>query len=217
MGSLAGRRVCDLGCGQGRVARYMAERGARVVGIDSSARLLAMARQRERREGRGIDYRLDDARTLEGVADASFDGVLCFHALMDIPDLGPTIRSVARVLRPGGWFIFSVLHPCYHTPRSDELLSPGGWVRLIGGYFREGHWQSERRTGPPGKVGVYHRTLSTYLNTLTASGFILEQVSEPPATPKLAASRPIWAEVPAVLVVRCRKREAARGPSTPDQ
>jgi SAM-dependent methyltransferase len=179
-----------------------------VVGVDSSARLLEFARDREQRERRGIDYRLADARTLEGLADGSLDGVLCFQALMDIPELGPTVRSVARVLRPGGWFVFSVLHPCYHTSRSDEVPSPEGWGRLVGGYFREGHWRSEGRTGPPGKVGAYHRTLSTYLNTLIGAGFMLERVVEPEATPKVVASRPIWAEVPAVLAARCRKAEA---------
>jgi 2-polyprenyl-3-methyl-5-hydroxy-6-metoxy-1,4-benzoquinol methylase len=216
MGSVAGQRVCDLACGQGRVARCLAERGARVLGIDSSAGLLDIARERERLQPRGIDFRVDDARTLQSVADASVDGVLCFQALMDIPDLGPTIRSVARILRPGGWFVFSILHPCYHAPRSDEVPSPEGWLRLIGSYFHEGHCTFEHRTGPPGKVGLYHRMLSTYLNTLAESGFVLERMSEPPATPTLAASRPIWAEVPAMLVVRCCKRTAAVDPSAPD-
>ncbi|MDQ6674246.1 MAG: class I SAM-dependent methyltransferase [Chloroflexota bacterium] len=211
MGGVGGQRICDLACGQGRVARHLAARGARVIAVDSSSRLLEIARERERREQRGIDYRQIDARTLDGLGDAWFDGVLCFQALMDIPELGSTVRSVARVLRPGGWFVFSVLHPCYHTSRSDETLSADGWTRLVGSYFREGHWQSDHRTGPPGKVGAYHRTLSTYLNTLTGAGFILEHVSEPSATPKVLASRPIWGEVPAVLAVRCRRSNADPG------
>jgi 2-polyprenyl-3-methyl-5-hydroxy-6-metoxy-1,4-benzoquinol methylase len=114
-GEVAGRRICDLACGQGRVARHLAGLGASVVGIDLSARLLAIAHRHEEAAPGGIEYRLGDARNLDGVADGTFDGVVCHMALMDIPDLAPTLRSVVRLLRPRGWFVFSILHPCYHT------------------------------------------------------------------------------------------------------
>ena len=54
-------------------------------------------------------------------------------------------------------------------------------------------------------MGAYHYTLSTYLNTLIDAGLTLEHVSEPRAIAELAKARPIWAEVPPVLVARCRK------------
>lgn len=212
MGEVAGQRICDLACGQGRVARHLADRGASVVGIDLSAKLLAIARRQEEAAPRGIAYRHADARSLDGVADGAFDGVVCHMALMDIPDLTPTLCSVARILRPGGWFVFSILHPCYHTARSGELASPEGTVRTVGRYFVEGYWRSDTRTGPPGKVGAYHRTLSAYINALSDAGLTLERVSEPCATgdvadaPSLAGIRRlVWAEVPAVLVARCGK------------
>src|SRR5712691_4974999 len=74
MGPIAGQRVCDLACGQGRVARHLTDLGARVVGIDLSAKLLAIARRREEAEPRGIAYLLADAQNLAGVADGVFDG-----------------------------------------------------------------------------------------------------------------------------------------------
>src|SRR5207244_9357187 len=100
MGEVAGQRICDLACGQGRVARHLADRGASIVGIDLSAKLLAIARRHEEAAPRGIEYLHADARNLGGVADGTFDGVVCFMALMDIADLNPTLRSVARILRP---------------------------------------------------------------------------------------------------------------------
>jgi SAM-dependent methyltransferase len=219
MGAVAGQRLCDLACGQGRVARHLAARGASVVGIDLSAKMLAIARHHEDGAPRGIEYRHADARTLEGVADGTFDGVVCHMALMDIANLAPTLGSVARILRPGGWFIFSILHPCYHTARSGEMTLPEGTVRTVGGYFVEGYWRSDTRPGPPGKVGAYHRTLSTYINALGDAGLALERMSEPcasgvgAAAPSLAGlSRPVWAEVPAVLVVRCRRAAATQQP-----
>lgn len=205
MGEIAGRRICDLACGQGRVARHLADLGARVVGIDLSAKLLEIARRHEKSDPRGIEYLRADARRLGGIADGAFDGVICFQALMDIPDLAPTLHSVARTLRPDGWFIFCIIHPCYNTPWSGEMTSPEGVVRTVSNYFAEGYWRSDTRTGPPGKVGAYHRTLSTYINTLTDAGLTLERVREPRATGGLAEQRPVWAEVPAVLVARCRK------------
>jgi 2-polyprenyl-3-methyl-5-hydroxy-6-metoxy-1,4-benzoquinol methylase len=57
MGEVAGRRICDLACGQGRVARHLAELGAAVVGIDLSVKLLAIARHHEEAMPRGIEYR----------------------------------------------------------------------------------------------------------------------------------------------------------------
>lgn len=205
MGDVAGQRVCDLACGQGRVARHLADLGAHVLGIDLSAKLLTIARRHEEAELRGIEYLRADADNLDGVADGRFDGVVCHMALMDIPNLGATLHSAARILRPGGWFIFAILHPCYNTLRSGEMMSPEGWGRTIGGYFVEGYWRSDTRPGPPGKVGVYHRTLSTYVEALNDVGLTLERVSEPRLTGSHAERRPIWAEVPAVLIARCRK------------
>jgi 2-polyprenyl-3-methyl-5-hydroxy-6-metoxy-1,4-benzoquinol methylase len=205
MGDVSGQRICDLACGQGRAARYLADQGARVIGIDLSEKLLEIARRHEADRPLGIEYRQADARTLSGAGDGAFDGVICHMALMDIADLVPTIRSVARILRPGGWFDFSILHPCYNTARSGEIVTPEGAGRFVRAYFAEGWWRSDSRTGPPGKVGAYHRTLSTYLNTLIDAGLALERVREVQATGELAANWPGWAEVPAVLVARCRK------------
>jgi 2-polyprenyl-3-methyl-5-hydroxy-6-metoxy-1,4-benzoquinol methylase len=98
IGEVAGQRVCDLACGQGRVARYLADLGARVVGVDLEAVLLAIARRHEETEPRGIEYLQAVARSLAGEALGLFDGVVCCMALMDIPDLAPTLHSVARML-----------------------------------------------------------------------------------------------------------------------
>ena len=187
------------------------------MAVDLSRGPLAIARRHEAAAPLGITYRHGDARTLAGIPDAAFDGVLCNLALMDIADLTPTLASVARVLRPGGWFVFSILHPCYHTALAYEVQTEDGALRAVGRYFIEGHWRSDRRPGPPGKVGLYHRTLSTYVNTLTASGLMVEAMREPgrptapvPDSPAFAGlSQPCWTEVPSVLAVRCYKRAPA--------
>jgi ubiquinone/menaquinone biosynthesis C-methylase UbiE len=217
MDNVREQRILDLACGQGRVARYLADQGAQVVGIDISTNLLEIARRRETDRPPGahragtVEYRQADAQTLDGFADGSLDGVICHMALMDIADLQATLRAVVRVLRPGGWFVFSTLHPCYNPAPSGEMMTPQGIVRTVSGYFTEGYWRSDARTGPPGKVGAYHRTLSTYANGLIGAGLTIEQIAEPRLTGDHAAARPVWSEVPAALVVRCTK--AAMGAS----
>lgn len=207
LGETAGQHILDLACGQGRVARYLAARGNHVVGIDVSRKLLAIARRYESTVPSGAVYLRDDAHTLSSVREAVFDGVVCHMALMDIPDYVSTCRAVSRVMKPGGWFVFSILHPCYNTPMSGESANArGGRCRTVSGYFAEGFWRADDRPGPPGQIGIYHRTLSTYINTLTAARFNLEHVSEPIASATLAEHRPVWQEVPAALIVKCRKR-----------
>ena len=207
-GGVRGLRVLDLACGQGIVARRLADWGASVVGVDVSKRLLEKARRYEREELRGISYLPDDARTLHGLEDAGFDGVVCNMSLMDISDLGATLRAVSRVLRPGGWFVFSVVHPICQTPGSPWWVEEDG--KIIGvevrDYFAEGHWRRGNPEGIRGKLGAHHRTLGTYVNELSRSGLSLERLLEPGATGRYAEVAPVHEKVPAALIARCVKR-----------
>jgi ubiquinone/menaquinone biosynthesis C-methylase UbiE len=207
VGDLRGLRVLDLACGQGVVARRLAERGATVVGVDISAAMLDLARYYERSELRGITYRQEDAGSLAGLADESFDGVVCNMALMDIADLPACLDSVARVLRPGGSFVFSIVPPFFQTPGSPRWVRENG--KIVGlevrNYFTEGYWRRDNPEGVRGKVGAYHRTLSTYVNELVRAGLAIERFVEPPATGRLAEIAPVYKEVPAALLARCAK------------
>src|SRR5947209_2090172 len=98
--------VCDIACGQGIMARGLAERGARVVGVDISQRLLELAEEYERAQPLGIEYIRDDAQTLEKVP-TPFDGAVCNMGLIDIPDAAAVLQATRRILSPGGWLVFS--------------------------------------------------------------------------------------------------------------
>lgn len=206
LGPVAGLRVCDLACGEGRITRALASEGAEVLGIDQSVKLIERARQSTPSSLDNVTYLVASAAELTVIPSESFDGVLCHMALMDIEDLRATLHGVARMLVPGGWFVFSILHPCFHTATSGEMETSSGWMRTVSRYFMEGHWRSPARPGPPGKVGTYHRTLATYINRMVEVGLSLERLVEPQLMGVDAERRPIWAEVPAVLVGRCRAR-----------
>jgi ubiquinone/menaquinone biosynthesis C-methylase UbiE len=166
VGDIAGQVVLSLACGQGQDARLLARLGARVTGIDVSTEMLRYAREHEAASPRGIAYLRGDAQDLAAVADASFDGVLCHMALMDIPELTPTIRSVARVLRPGGWFAFSIVHPAYEPH-----------VEIITDYLLD-HRYAKRTPVDWLPRHAYHRPLSAYVTALVEAGLRIERLVE---------------------------------------
>jgi ubiquinone/menaquinone biosynthesis C-methylase UbiE len=109
-GPVAGLVICDLGCGEGHLARYLAGQGGQVVGVDISIALLQLARARS---GRDVRFVQDAAQQLRTLPDGAFDLVVSNLALMDIPDLAATYAAVQRVLRADGRFVFAVTHPCF--------------------------------------------------------------------------------------------------------
>jgi ubiquinone/menaquinone biosynthesis C-methylase UbiE len=198
--------VLDVACGQGLATRAVAARGAaRVGGIDSAPQMIEHARRHSVPEDRDVSYQVGDAQRLDNVEDASVDGVTCQLALMDIGDLDATLRSIHRVLKPSGWFVFVIAHPCFLAP--DALLTAtqaGRPAITITDYFEERFWRSSNPNGVR-RVGNYHRTLSTYLNALVRSKFTLEAVDEPRAGPLLAEQQPLYADVPMFFAARARR------------
>jgi ubiquinone/menaquinone biosynthesis C-methylase UbiE len=201
LGDVRGQQVCAVACGQGREARFLAERGSVVTGVELSEQLLAKARAYEAEHPLGITYAQGDANTLAGLDDGTFDGVVCHMALMDIPRLDHTLRAIARVLRPGGWFVFSITHPCFKAPATGELVdhATGTVRRTVGQYFVEGRWEGPGKFSERLPAVAYHRTLSTYVNELTAAGLHVVQLREP------VLDTPVWREVPCLLYARCLK------------
>ncbi len=198
MGDIRDKDICDLACGQGTVSRWLAKTGAaNVVAVDISRRLLAMAEREEQASPLGITYLERDAQRLT-LAENSFDGVLCTFALADIEKVEACIAGVHSVLRPNGWFVFVITHPCFEAPGSEWL----GPDRLVRNYFQEGFWRSDNPNGVRGKAGAYHRTLGTYINVVAEAGFVVERVIEPQGP---AGMSPDTNQVPAFLAVRCTK------------
>lgn len=206
IGEVTGQHICDLACGQGIVTRQLAQRGANVVGVDRSERLLALARQEQTSAPQAILYQNDDAQQCQTLADASFDGVVCNMALMDISGLIATFRTVHRILRPQGWFAFSITHPCIQMPDSAwNQRADGTIIRESGNYFAEGFWMPAPGPGVRSRVGAHHRTLSTYFNGLAQAGFQIQTISEPRASGDLEQRFPSYRSLPAALVVYCLK------------
>jgi SAM-dependent methyltransferase len=175
-GELAGKAVLDAGCGTGYLARMCAKRGAYVTGIEPAPALYAYCVEREQAEPLGIRYIQADLSNRLPLT-TSFDLVVANMVLMDIPDYQPAIRHCIAALKPGGQFVFSLVHPCFdEVPRSDVLQGyrAKGYIR-IEEYFQE--------FVIPQQVGYsIHRPLSAYLNLVIAAGCSIQRVVEPTLT-----------------------------------
>ncbi len=169
--------------------------------------LLALARRYEEREPLGILYLEGDAQRADPISDNSFTGCVCVMALINIPDLSAVFRTVRRILQPGGWFVFVITHPCFETPHAQWMTLPHAErtiARVITGYFDERYWVSSNPKGLRGRVGDYHRTLSTYLNALSMAGFAFERMIEPRPSARQAELVPGNREIPTLLLIRAR-------------
>ncbi|MBI4496376.1 MAG: class I SAM-dependent methyltransferase [Chloroflexi bacterium] len=200
LGEVRGRQVLDGGCGEGRFARLLARRGAHATAVDLSEQMLAPALEEERRHPLGIRYLRGDLADLSALATASFDAAVANMSLQDVEDYQGALREVARVLRPGGQFVFSILHPC----GSSLGVAPDlGWEYTDPAapssprrYYKVDRYFERRRSAIPlwRDVAIcvphHHRPLSDYTTALRRAGFLVRDLAEPAPDPDLVAQDP---------------------------
>ncbi|MEE1743375.1 class I SAM-dependent methyltransferase [Streptomyces sp. JV184] len=176
LGNVRGRRFLDAGCGDGYFSRMLAERGAQVVGVEPTDGMSAFAREKEAELGQGITYVQADLTRLPDLG-ASFDAVVCSMVLMAIPDWKPAMRACVESVRPGGLFVFALVHPAF-----EQLW--GTWQEH-GEYRVQRYLEEYEIVGPA--ASDFHRPISAYLNELTSLGCRLREFAEPGLDPAVAA------------------------------
>jgi SAM-dependent methyltransferase len=211
-----GLRCLDLGCGEGHNTRLLAGRGARVVALDIAKFFIDAASAADRH---GTRFILGDGAALP-LRPGCLDAVTAFMSLMDVAEPERTLREVSRVLRPGGFVQFSVVHPATSTPVRSWVNDESGERRAlaIGDYFYQGPLTETWSFGaaPPGlrarhrpfTITYARRTLAGWLTAVLAAGLIIEAVAEPRADEATAAAHPEVADTriaPYFLIVRARK------------
>lgn len=218
-----GERVLDVACGNGLTSRRLALLGAEVVAFDFAGEMIAHARRRtEGREyGERITYHLldgTDEEALLRLGPGSFHAALCNMALFDMAEIGPLMRALARLLRPGGRFVFSVLHPCFNNPavvqmaemedREGEIVTV--YSVKVRGYMTPTVARGAAIEGQPRAQLYFHRPLHVLLGAVLDAGFVLDGLEERAFPPDHDPGRnPLgwsgrFSEIPPVLVARAR-------------
>lgn len=173
----SGKRVLDLGCGYGWHCKYAADQGASaVLGTDISRKMLETARKIN--SAPQIEY---ECAAMEDLCfpDNAFDVILSSLAFHYIEKFEPLVANIFRWLQEGGHLVFSVEHPVFTAyGTQDWYYDENGKILHfpVDNYYYEGRREAVFLGE---KVIKYHRTLTTYLNTLLQNGFELRHVIEP--------------------------------------
>jgi 2-polyprenyl-3-methyl-5-hydroxy-6-metoxy-1,4-benzoquinol methylase len=220
LGLRPGERVLDVACGNGGYARHLAAQGAEVVAFDAARRFVELAQQRTTESRDRISYRhIDgtDRLALLALGARGYDAAVCKMALMDMAAIHPLVSALAELLKPGGRFVFSVLHPAFNSTGTslwvEEATSEAGELVVCRGVRVMRYLEPEARQGiailgQPHPQHYFHRPLSVLLNALFRVGFALDGIEEPGFGPAEVGSREFsWARfqgIPPVLVARMR-------------
>jgi 2-polyprenyl-3-methyl-5-hydroxy-6-metoxy-1,4-benzoquinol methylase len=216
-----GERVLDIACGNGLSSRRMAAMKAEVVAFDFSGQMIARAQNRTLKDSTPIQYRVIDATdydSLLSLGENSFDAALCNMALFDMAEIEPLMRALGKLIRSGGRFVFSVIHPCFNNPHMvhvGELEERGGklvtsYSVKIHGYMSSTIKSGIAMSGQPVPHPYFHRPLSSLLGAGFEAGLLLDALEEKafPADHATAKNPLSWggnySEIPPVLIARMR-------------
>ncbi len=164
-----GTKLLDLGCGSGVYTRWLRERGCEVCGADFSEGMIEIAR----RECPEIAFTVAEVTATPYPNDA-FDGVISALVLHYLQDLSPAFAEVARVLRPGGSYVFTIHHPIIEML---DMLSGEGEPRATARPYFHNQPYTWRMLGDM-ELTSYHHTFEALFAGLTQAGFVVEALLE---------------------------------------
>lgn len=204
---LAGKTVLNLGCGFGEnCIRYVDKGAKRVVGVDISEKMLAVAESENSHKSiKYLKMPMEDIGELR----ERFDVVVSSLAIQYVEDYQGLVNNIYNLLNDGGVLVFSQEHPintCFSSgsrwtkdENGKKLYANVEYYSVDGS--RESTWFVDG-------VKKYHRTLSTVINTLIGSGFRIDKIIEPVPTPELLREHPEYDDLlhkPDFLLVRATK------------
>lgn len=204
---LRGLRMLDLGCGFGWHCLYAIEQGAsNAIGIDLSEKMLAEARKKTNSpQIQFVRQAIEDFN----FPGESFDLVISSLALHYVDNFAAIVHKVKNCLCTGGNFVFSVEHPIFTAYGTQEWICDASGNRLyypVDNYFIEG----KRQANFLGEnILKYHKTLTTYLNTLLQLGMEITNIVEPMPSKEMLKNIPEMKDElrrPMMLLISARKK-----------
>jgi 2-polyprenyl-3-methyl-5-hydroxy-6-metoxy-1,4-benzoquinol methylase len=219
-------KILDIACGNGLTTRRLAELGCTVTAFDFSTNLIEYAKSRTALYesvrslpvGR-ITYHVIDAtdeQALLSLGEAKFDSALSNMALFDMADIEPLFRTLPKLLKPGGTFIFSITHPCFNNASSMHVVEEmdDGEIKTVysiktSRYMTPYSMRGLALRNQPKPQVYFERPLQDYLNLAFQNGFVLDGFEERAFPPETPQTTPLgwggkFSEIPAVIVARLR-------------
>jgi SAM-dependent methyltransferase len=208
VGEPAGLRILDAGCGEGYLSRLLASAGADVVGVDTSASLIAAAGSHADQARQPVNYAVAAMENLPE-PDETFDVVVCNHVLSDVDDPEIALAEIARVLKPGGRLVAMMLHPCFYTAHAERDAS--GNIPVTA-YFTERRVDQKFLVAgieSPDEVHMTFRPLEFYTQAVVRAGLLITGLTEPHPDVQALHDDPWWRAnfvKPLFLLISAAKR-----------
>lgn len=207
----AGETVVDVGCGQGVMAHSVTKAGGHYLGVDASAAMIRLAKERRKGEG---SFELGDARDLVGttsLGEGTVDVAMFVLSIQDMDPLTAVIASTARVLAPGGRVVLFMVHPAFRAPRGS------GWgfderrklvYRRVERYLTPAAvpmkaYSEVSQAQTRGATISFHRPLQDYVSALADNDLLIDAMEELP-DPVNHSDKAGSPEIPLFVALRAR-------------
>ncbi len=208
IGEIKGKKMLDVACGAGDISIPLVQQGAICTGIDFADDLVEVARGKARQLGLQIDYRVMDAREIQGLSNDYDLAVvaLLFPHLPSKKDISSTIKGIASALKPNGRLVIAEPHPAFDYYMRTRLGN--GEYR----YFASGLlYDFTMDIGSKSlQSQAYHWTLQDYSDMLAEGGFVIRRIMEPRPTAESEKLQPTWyqekVKYPSYIILDCLKQ-----------
>jgi ubiquinone/menaquinone biosynthesis C-methylase UbiE len=208
-----GQRILDIACGNGLTSRRLAALGAKVTAFDFSANLIETAKTRENPNSL-IDA--TDEGQLLSLEENVFDSAISNMALFDMADIETLFRTLPRLLKPNGKFVFSLTHPAFNNASCTHVMEEfdDGGIKTVysvkvSRYMTSYYARGIALRGQPKPQMYFERPLQYYLNLGFQNGFVLDGFEERAFLPDHPQTSPLgwggkFSEIPPALIARLR-------------
>ncbi|HNB35863.1 MAG TPA: methyltransferase domain-containing protein [Anaerolineales bacterium] len=211
--------ILDIACGNGLTSRRLADMGAQVTAFDFSEKLIEYARKRNSSYWSRIEYHIIDATSedqLLSLGQAKFDSAFSNMSLFDMADIEPLFRTLPKLLKPGGTFVFSITHPCFNNSSSMHIMEEmdDGEIKTVYSVKVSRYMTPYSNRGlalrnQPKPQIYFERPLQYYLNLAFQNGFVLDGFQERAFPAEVPQTYPLgwggkFSEIPAAIVARIR-------------
>jgi len=183
-GNVKGKKILDLGCGNGYMARALSKKGAIVTASDISSDIIDLAERRG--VNKKIKFLVHDASDLKQYPDNSFDIVIANMMIFYVKNLDKMMSGIARILKPGGKFIFSFSHPFrplkpYSDWEKGKINNKKILFIKVTGYLNERAETYPSRFNKKVNVTTYYKPLGKYIEILAKHNLLISAMIEPPS------------------------------------